>query len=151
MYLRIYNRKNPHTYWSYWISKLTHVTQYVWLHVTTWIYIVFNQYQINITSTDPLFLEFENVDINHEDVLMNFKLTQRDWCVQLVSYTYWLRYHLLDSLVVDCWHRVWKIPGPMPSQGPRHTKDVIKMVPVVPLFNTQHWKGKLLALSQELR
>ena len=28
------------------------------------------------------------------------------------------------------------------SQGPRHTKDVIKMVPVVPLFSTQHWKGK---------
>ena len=33
----------------------------------------------------------------------------------------------------------------------RHTKDVIKMVPVVPLFSTQHWKGKVLALSQELR
>ena len=26
----------------------------------------------------------------------------------------------------------------IPSQGPRHTKDVIKMVPVVPLFGTQH-------------
>jgi len=37
------------------------------------------------------------------------------------------------------------------GQGPRHTKDVIKMVPVVPLFNTDHSKGKLLALSQELR
>jgi len=31
----------------------------------------------------------------------------------------------------------------------RHTKDVIKMVPVVPLFSTQHSKGKMLALSQE--
>ena len=39
----------------------------------------------------------------------------------------------------------------MPSQGPRHTKDVIKMVPVVPLFSTEHSKGKILALSQELR
>ena len=29
-------------------------------------------------------------------------------------------------------------PGSIPSQGPRHTKDVIKMVPVVPLFSTQH-------------
>jgi len=28
-------------------------------------------------------------------------------------------------------------PGSIPSQGPRH-KDVIKMVPVVPLFSTQH-------------
>jgi len=25
------------------------------------------------------------------------------------------------------------------------------MVPVVPLFNTEHSKGKILALSQELR
>ena len=27
--------------------------------------------------------------------------------------------------------------GSIPSQGPRHTKDV-KNVPVVPLFSTQH-------------
>ena len=42
-------------------------------------------------------------------------------------------------------------PGFNSSQGPRHTKDVIKMVPVVPLFSTEHSKGKILALSQELR
>ena len=41
--------------------------------------------------------------------------------------------------------------GSIPSQGPRHTKDVIKMIPVVPLFSTEHSKGKILALSQELR
>ena len=58
---------------------------------------------------------------------------------------------LLDSLVIKCWLRVWEIPGSIPSQGPRHTKDVIKMVPVVPLFSTEHSKGKILALSQELR
>ena len=51
------------------------------------------------------------------------------------------RYRLLDSLVVE-WHRVREVPGSILSQGPRHTKDVIKMVPVVPLFSTQHWKGK---------
>jgi len=28
-----------------------------------------------------------------------------------------------------------ELPGSIPSQGPRHTKDVIKMVPVVPLFS----------------
>ena len=50
-------------------------------------------------------------------------------------------YRLLDSLVVE-WLRVRDVPGSIPSQGPRHTKDVIKMVPVVPLFSTQHWKGK---------
>ena len=45
--------------------------------------------------------------------------------------------------------RVREVPGSIPSQGPRHTKDVIKMVPVVPLFSTQ--QRKRLALSQELR
>ena len=44
-----------------------------------------------------------------------------------------------------------EIPGSIPSQGPRHTKDVIKMVPVVPLFSTEHSKGKILAHSQDLR
>ena len=34
-----------------------------------------------------------------------------------------------------------EVPGSIPSQGPRHTKDVIKMVPVMPLFST-HLKGK---------
>ena len=48
-------------------------------------------------------------------------------------------------------HLTIAFPGSIPSQGPRHTKDVIKMVPVVPLFSTQHSKGKILALSQELR
>ena len=41
--------------------------------------------------------------------------------------------------------------GSIPSQGPRHTKDVIKMVPVVPLFSIEHSKGTILALSKELR
>ena len=43
-----------------------------------------------------------------------------------------------------------EVPGSIPSEGPRHTKDVIKMVPVTPLFSTEHSKGKILALSQEL-
>jgi len=42
-------------------------------------------------------------------------------------------------------NRVREVPGSIPSQGPRHTKDVIKMVPVVTL------KREILALSQELR
>jgi len=37
---------------------------------------------------------------------------------------------------------VREVPGSIPSQGPRHTKDVMKMVPVVPLFSTEHSKGK---------
>ena len=35
-----------------------------------------------------------------------------------------------------------EVLGSIPSQGPRHTKDVIKMVPVLALFGIQHWKGK---------
>ena len=53
-----------------------------------------------------------------------------------------------DSFLSHLPHRV---PGSIPSQGPHHTKDVIKMVPVVPLFSIEHSKGKILALSQELR
>ena len=49
---------------------------------------------------------------------------------------------LLDSLVVECWLQVREVPGSIPSVKPRHTKDVMKMVPVVPLFSTQHWIGE---------
>ena len=59
-----------------------------------------------------------------------------------------IEHRLLDSLVL-AWVR--EVPGSIPSQGPRHTKDVIKMVPKVPLFCTEHSNGKILALSQELR
>ena len=62
--------------------------------------------------------------------------------IQVIS----IGYRLLDSVLVECWLRVREVPGSIPSQGPRHTNDVIKMVPVVPLFSTQHWKW--LALSQ---
>ena len=51
-------------------------------------------------------------------------------------------HRLLDSLLVECWLQGHEVPGSIPSQGPRHTKDVIKMVPVVPLFGTRHCKGK---------
>ena len=45
---------------------------------------------------------------------------------------------LFANLVVECWHRVWEVPGLIPSQGPRHIKNVMKMVPVVPVFSTEH-------------
>ena len=50
------------------------------------------------------------------------------------------KHSLPDSLVVhvECWLRVREVPGSIPSQGPRHTKDVIKMVPVVPLSSAEH-------------
>ena len=47
------------------------------------------------------------------------------------------KHDLLDSLVVECFLEL-EVPGSIPSQGPHHTKDVIKMVQVVPLISTQH-------------
>ena len=44
----------------------------------------------------------------------------------------------LNSLMVECWYQVWEVPGSIPSQGLCHTNDVITMIPVVPLFSTQH-------------
>ena len=49
-----------------------------------------------------------------------------------------IHYSLLDSLVVECCYKVREVQGSIPSQGPRHTKHVIKMVTVVPLLSTQH-------------
>ena len=52
--------------------------------------------------------------------------------------------HLLESLMVECWFRVRAMEalGSISIHGPRHAKDIIKMVPVVRLFSTQHLKGK---------
>ena len=56
-------------------------------------------------------------------------------CVYLLHVTlmigifHYLKNRLLDSLVVECWHRVRQVQGSIPSKGPRHTKKVIKMVP----------------------
>ena len=52
---------------------------------------------------------------------------------------------LLDSLVVACWHRVREVPGSIPSQGPRHTKDVIKMVPGSSLVYHSTLKREILS------
>mgnify|MGYP000264149849 CR=1 FL=1 len=60
-------------------------------------------------------------------------------CYLYIAFQMFLR---LDSLVVECWLRVREVLGSIPSQGPRHTKDVIKIVPL---------KREILALSQELR
>ena len=60
------------------------------------------------------------------------------YTLQLTVYTLQLTvlFHIVDSLVVECWLRVREVQGSIPSQGPRQT--MLKMVPVVPLFGTQH-------------
>ena len=47
----------------------------------------------------------------------------------------------LDSLVVECWHRVREVPGSIPSQGPRHAKDVIKWYQWFPCLALNIQKG----------
>ena len=75
-----------------------------------------------------------------------------DFQKQVCSYTdRILKHRLLGSLVVECWHRVREVLGSIPSQGPRHTKDVIKMVPGSSLVWHSTLKREVLALSQELR
>ena len=59
-------------------------------------------------------------------------------------------YRIFDSLVVQCWLRVRAVPGSIPSQGPRHTKDVIKWYQQFPCL-ALNIKREILALSQELR
>ena len=49
-----------------------------------------------------------------------------------------IKYRLLDSPVVECWLQFREDSGSIPNQGPRHTKDVIKVVPVVAFFSTEH-------------
>ena len=100
-------------------------------------------------STPPLVLYMHRVQSLHAIQCNNViirKSKESILQIPLVS-----DHRLLNSLVVQCWLQVPEVPGSIPSKGPRHTKDVIKMVPVVPLFSTEHSKGKILALSQELR
>ena len=50
------------------------------------------------------------------------------------------KYRLLDSLVVECWLRVREVPSSIPSQGPRHTKEVIKMVKHINKYSVKLFK-----------
>ena len=48
-----------------------------------------------------------------------------------IAYFAYMVHHMdtklsMDTLVVECWLRVREVSGSIPSQGPRHTKDVIK-------------------------
>ena len=98
-------------------------------------------FRLVLRSEDELF------HVSLYDWLFSMNLTDRllEVCIKGYSTVLMLRpldektsHRLLDSLVVECRLRVWEVLGSIPRQGPRHTKDVIKMVPVVPLFGTQH-------------
>ena len=93
-----------------------------------------------------------NLDILQElesDMQTSDRYKQKQPSGDAVLVLFQLSYHrLLDSLVVECWLRVWEVPGSIPCKGPRHTKDVIKMVPVVSLFSTQHQKGNTGSFSR---
>ena len=67
---------------------------------------------------------FDNIHYTKPNTLLDLSLTKDN--------------RLLDNLVVEGWHRVREVPSSIPSQGPRHTKDVIKIDQLVPLFSTEH-------------
>ena len=72
-------------------------------------------------------------------ILIEISNRQTESNQQIVKANQQINQNQLNSTnSVECWLRVREVPGSIPSQGPRHTKDVIKMVPVVPLFGTQH-------------
>ena len=75
----------------------------------------------------PLYIDGKPILTGNKQRLSNNSVVEvRD----LVYFIILLKNHcLLDSLVVECWYRVREVPGSIPSQGPRHTKDIIKMVP----------------------
>ena len=83
-----------------------------------------------------------------------FLLTQSLIC-SLVEWSgfekYIPSYGLLDSLVVKCWLQMQGVPGSIPSQGPSHTKDVIKNGTSNSLVWNSTLKRETLALSEELR
>ena len=58
------------------------------------------------------------------------------------------RHRLLDSLVVECWLRVQEVPGSIHSQGPRHTKDVIKWYQLFPCLALNIKKGNTGSFSR---
>ena len=67
-----------------------------------------------------------------------YRILHKQSVIGIIILKFKRKQRLLDILVVECWLRVLEVPGSIPSQGRRHTKDVIKMVPVVPLFSTQY-------------
>ena len=79
--------------------------------------------------------------LNNKNTNVSWILKTPKWNQSKNSLNSSLEHRLLDSLVVECWLWVREVPGSISSQGPRHTKDVMKMVPVILLFSTQHWKG----------
>ena len=117
----------------------------------------YTPYHTIIISCDLLCNGMEIVTIAYDQtdttICCTIVYTMGPWCIIFVNKLcfHWMYvfckqaafsldgfYRLLDRLVVECWLRVGEVPGSIPSQGPRHSKDVIKMVPVVPLFGTQH-------------
>ena len=82
-----------------------------------------------------------NVDKNIIISIFSSLLTCNNQQVHCVNNAFLVQYsisnRLLDSLVEECWHRVREVPGSIPSQGPRHTQDVIKMAVVAGMEKTE--------------
>ena len=115
----------------------------------TWLYVSRCKQIIPTADVSLVWVHFQNFDNINQIVKLS---TIEEWVAYLRLYScknfitinkYELSfninfYRFLDSLVVECWLWVREVPGSIPSNGPQYTKDVIKMIPLVPLFGTQH-------------
>ena len=139
-------------YHMYWMEEIVGDYPYIWGDI-------FSEYILNvyinlthscvISQHFPLLLCQILLKLNWAHILVYSHFNMINTSIHYLWSIYTLPAdRLLDSLVVECWRRVWEVPGSIPSQGPRHTKDVIKMVPVVPLFSTQHRKGNTGSFSR---
>ena len=88
-----------------------------------------------------------------EECVYNLSRTDRllHWHVLVNERNHLTKHQLLDSLVVEWRLRVRNVPGSIPSQRPRHTKDVIKNGTSSSLFWHSTLKREILARSQELK
>ena len=76
--------------------------------------------------TSPTFLISKTYNKNTHYFILHVHIHVCVYNTWKQTHIYMYIYRLLDSLVVQCWFRVQEVPGSIPSQGPRHTKDVIK-------------------------
>ena len=78
-----------------------------------------------------------NVSAHKSDLLKSYYLFGNKTCYLFICHFYY-QSTALAFIALKCLfnslevlrHRVWKVSGPIPSQGPRHLKDVIKLVHV---------------------
>ena len=94
---------------------------------------IFNS--ILVHSTIDLFFTVNILNASYQ-IILGVVTRFNDYCKAGECYKLVVYDRLLDSLVVECWHRVLEVPGSIPSQGPHHTR-CFKNGTSIPLYGTQ--------------